>query len=179
MNRFISAVLFLVVAFGGFAKAPKYVFYFIGDGMGIGSVAAADMYYRTVLGHDQNLTMLQFPVVSVATTNSYDNPITDSAASGTALSTGTKTRNGMIGMGPDSVAATSIATQLKKEGYGIGIASSVFLNDATPSAFYAHQVSRRMAYEICVDLSNSNYEIFAGPALQGWKNKDGKERQEK
>lgn len=40
---------------------PKYVFMFIGDGMGMGHVMAADTYHRRVLGNEGNILMMQFP----------------------------------------------------------------------------------------------------------------------
>ena len=126
------------------ASAPKYIFYYIGDGMGISPLMAAQAYNREVLGSDSLLKMMQMPVASYAMTYSASAPITDSAAAGTALSTGTKTKNSMLGMGPDSVAVTSVAAQLKDMGYGVGIITSVALDDATPGAFYAHVANRKM-----------------------------------
>ncbi len=52
------------------ASAPRYIFYFIGDGMGMGQVQAAQVYNRTVLGNDEPLLMMQFPVASQSTTHS-------------------------------------------------------------------------------------------------------------
>ena len=75
------------------AGQPKYVFYFIGDGMGLGHVLSAETYNRTVLGNTEHITMLQFPVTTVCTSYSASSKITDSAASGTALSTGSKANN--------------------------------------------------------------------------------------
>lgn len=49
-----------------------------------------------------------------------------------ALSTGTKTKNGMLGMSPDTIPATSVATVLHNEGWGVGITTSVAADDATP-----------------------------------------------
>ena len=130
--------LFLLVASGVSAATPKYVFYFIGDGMGMGHVMAAQSYNREVLKSDELLLMMQFPVVSMVTTYSTSR-VTDSAAAGTALSTGYKTNNGMLGVTPDSVPVTSIARYLKDAGWGIGIVTTVAPDDATPGAFYAHQ----------------------------------------
>lgn len=98
LKAFIS-VLAAFVALGLSAQA-KYVFFFIGDGMGMGHVNAAEYYNRLVLGNDQPLLMMQFPVASYALTYSASSKITDSAAAGTALSTGNKTKNGMIAMNP-------------------------------------------------------------------------------
>lgn len=154
--------------------APKYVFYFIGDGMGLGHISCAEAYNRTVLGNDKNLFMLQFPVVSMATSHSASSPITDSAAGGTALATGHKTNNGMIGVTPDTTAVESIAAKLFKKGWGVGIVTSAAPDDATPGSFYAHQPKRSMYYEIGKDMASCGYEFVGGANLRGTKDKAGK-----
>jgi len=153
--------------------APKYIFYYIGDGMGISPLMTAQAYNREVLKNGKTLQMLQFPVASFAMTYSASSPVTDSAAAGTALSTGTKTRNSMLGMSPDSVHVTSIARQLKDMGYGVGIVTSVALDDATPGAFYAHVPNRNMRYDIDIAAAKSGYDFMAGAGLAGTTDKDG------
>lgn len=140
----------------------KYVFLFIGDGMGMGHVMAADTYNRKVLGNTDNILMMQFPVASMALTYSASSTITDSAAAGTALATGVKTNNGMIGMNADTVAVESVAMQLKKRGWGVGIITSVAFDDATPAAHFAHQPSRKMWAEINHDGARSNFDFIGG-----------------
>ena len=85
------------------AANAKYIFYFIGDGMGIPEVTNAQLFNRNVLRNDTPLLMTTFPVVSMITTHSASSDVTDSAAAGTALAAGHKTINGMLGMTPDSV----------------------------------------------------------------------------
>ena len=154
--------------------APRYIFYFIGDGMGLSPVMTAQAYNRDILKNDKPLQMLQFPVSSWAMTYSANAPITDSAAAGTALSTGTKTKNGMVGMNPDTVSVISVARQLKDMGWGVGIVTTVGADDATPSAFYAHVPYRKMFYDIDMAAAASGYEFIAGAGLGGLKDKDGK-----
>lgn len=153
--------------------APKYIFYYIGDGMGISPLMTAQAYNREVLKNDKPLQMLQFPVASFAMTYSANSPVTDSAAAGTALSTGTKTKNSMLGMSPDTVAVTSVARQLKDMGYGVGIITSVGLDDATPGAFYAHVANRQMRYDIDIAAAKSGYDFMAGAGLAGFTDKSG------
>ena len=160
-------LVFLGVLSATAATTPKYVFFFIGDGMGMGHVNATDYYNRMVLGNDEKILMLQFPVASQAQTYSASSPITDSAAAGTALSTGNKTKNGMLGMTPDSVPVTSIARTLKDNGWGVAVLTSVSPDDATPGAFYAHQPYRSMYYEIGCDAVNSGYDFLGGAELRG------------
>lgn len=151
--------------------APDYVFFFIGDGMGMGHVAAANLYNSGVLG-DSSLLMTQFPWAGMVTTHSASTPVTDSAAAGTALATGHKTRNGMLGVTPDSSAVFSIAHDLQNQGYGIGIVTSVAPDDATPAAFYAHQPARSMFYEIGKDAASSGFDFIAGSSFRGAKDTD-------
>ena len=63
-------------------EAPKYIFYFIGDGMGHGQVMSADTYCRLIDKNKDKLLMLKFPVCSMVTTYSANTPVTDSAAAG-------------------------------------------------------------------------------------------------
>lgn len=149
------------------AKAPKYIFYYIGDGMGMGPVMAAQTYNRVILGNQQPLLMMQFPVVAWCQTWSASSTTTDSAAAGTALSTGTKTRNGMLGMDPDTTAVYSVASVLHNDGWGVGLTSSVSADDATPGAFYAHVPNRGMSYEIDCEYAGCGYEFLGGPGLRG------------
>ena len=172
-SRFLSLLACLAVVVGAWAQAPKYIFYFIGDGMGMGHVMTAQTYNRTVLGNDKPLTMMQFPVSSLAMTYSANSKITDSAAAGTALSTGSKTNNNMLGVLPDETPVYSITSELKKLGYGIAIGTSVEPDDATPGAFYAHVPSRSMYYEIGLDMAHSDYDMFVGSVLRGTKDAKG------
>lgn len=169
---FTAAALTLALAAG--AQNPKYIFYYIGDGMGMGPVVAAETYNRTILKNDKPLTMMQMPIVGWCMTYSASSKVTDSAAAGTALSAGYKTVNGMLGVTPDTVAVTSIAKKLKDMGYGIGITTSCAPDDATPGAFYAHVPHRSMFYEIGTAMAGSGYEFFAGAGLRGL-SKDGKD----
>lgn len=169
--RISTLLVCFALSIGAWASAPKYVFYFIGDGMGLGHVMAAETYNRMVLGNKDHIMMAQFPVVSVATSYSFDNPITDSAAAGTALSTGYKTRNGMLGQNPDTVNVQSIAKDFKDHGYGVAIATTVPIDDATPAAYYAHEPNRGMFYEIGKDMAASGYDMFVGSILRGLKDK--------
>lgn len=155
-------------------EAPKYIFYFIGDGMGMGHVLSAQTYNRVVLGNEKPLLMMQFPATGVITTFSASSPVTDSAAAGTALSSGVKTNNGMLGVTPDTVNVESVAKQLFDRGYGVGIITSVYPDDATPGAFFAHQPTRRNTLEIGLEAAASGYQFIGGSNLRSVKDKEGK-----
>lgn len=174
-NRIIAIMLVLLISTASFgARKAKYVFLFIGDGMGFSHVSLTEAWLaqeRGVIGNDP-LAFTQFPVLGMATTYSASNPITCSSAAGTALATGTKTKNGMLGMDADSLPLKSIAYKIHDAGLKIGIMSTVQVNHATPAAFYAHNVRRNNYYPIAQELPASGFEFFGG----GFLHPNGKEK---
>ncbi|RXQ96264.1 alkaline phosphatase [Ancylomarina salipaludis] len=149
-------------------KAPKYIFYFIGDGMGLSQANAAEAYMAAVNGQDgiQKLEMNKFPHHGFYTTNATNRFITGSAAAGTALATGHKTSINTIGMDASKQKPLqSVAEKARDLGYKVGIVSSVSIDHATPASFYAHQPSRSMYYDISLELSQSNFNYFAGGGI--------------
>lgn len=165
--KHLFAILLCCLAISATAATPKYVFYFIGDGMGPGQTMTTANYYRMALGDTAGLPMMSLPVNSYVTTHSYSSPVTDSAAAGTALSTGHKTRNGMIGMSADTTVVYSVAKKFHDAGYGVGIITTTAADDATPSSFYAHVPNRNMFYEIGRQAGESGYEVIGGASLRG------------
>lgn len=158
-------LLFAVALCAEAAKTPKYVFYFIGDGMGFNQVNGTETYLAALEGRIGigQLCFANFPYTACATSYSSSNGITDSAAGGTALATGCKTYNGCLGLRPDSVTSvTSIAKWAKDAGMAVGITTSVSVDHATPASFYAHQTYRGKYYEIGCDLAKSGFDFFAG-----------------
>lgn len=150
-------------------KAPKYIFYFIGDGMGLSQANAAEAYLGAINKKDgiQKLEMNKFPYHGFYTTNATDRFITGSAAAGTALATGHKTSINTIGMDASKQKPLqSVAEMARDLGYKVGIISSVSIDHATPASFYAHQPSRSMYYNISLDLSKSNFNYFAGGGIK-------------
>lgn len=173
-KKFLCSAMLAVAVYAS-AASPKYIFYFIGDGMGMGPVMAAATYNRVVLGNKDMPLMMNFPVVSQAMTYSASSPITDSAASGTALSTSYKTKNLMLGMNPDTVAVYSMAEVLKENGFGVGVVTTGAVDDATPGAFYAHVPNRNMFEKINRQFVDSKIDFLAGSAMRGLKNSKGED----
>ena len=159
----LAAVAFSII--GAYAQQAKYVFYFIGDGMGVNQVQGTELYRGELEGKIGITPILftQFPYATVATTFSATNGVTDSAAAGTALATGNKTKNGAIGVLKDlETPVNSIAVWAKNAGYRVGVATSVSVDHATPAAFYAHAGSRSSYYNIGKDLYEAGFDFYAG-----------------
>ena len=168
MKRLLGTALLLLVVLASFAKTPKYVFYFIGDGMGPSHVLGTEYYLgelEGVIGRPNKLCFTQFPKSAFVSTFSKSNGVTDSAASGTALATGSKTKNGFLGVEMDTTVVYSVAHAAKQAGYAVGISSTVGINHATPGAFYAHQPGRSRYYEIGQDMLAADYDFYAGGDL--------------
>ncbi|MGM0665792.1 MAG: alkaline phosphatase [Bacteroidota bacterium] len=143
--------------FASGSTKPKNVILLIGDGMGISQVSGA----MTISGNALNMTTTRH--IGFATTQSYDNYITDSAASGTAISSGKKTRNGMIGKGPDSTDVKLITEELRdKKKMAYGVVSTSAVTHATPASFVAHNISRNDYEGIALDYVRNQPEVFIG-----------------
>ncbi len=170
MKRLFGTCLLLLIVLASFAKAPKYVFYFIGDGMGPSHVLGTELYMGELkgeIGRPTKLCFTQFPKTAFVTTFSKSNGVTDSAASGTALATGNKTKNGYLGVTMDGTPVYSVAHAAKEAGYAVGVSTTVGINHATPGAFYAHQPGRSRYYEIGKDMVTAGYDFYAGGDLLG------------
>lgn len=180
----VMLMAMLLLAFGSYAqtskskhyegKTPKYIFYFIGDGMGLSQTNAAEAYLgaldSTSIGI-KKLNLSTFPCQGFYTTYAANRFITGSAAAGTALATGHKTSVGTISMDKDRLQPLKTVAELAKEkGYKVGIVSTVSIDHATPATFYAHQPTRNRYYNISLDLSKSGFNYFAGG---GFKHPEG------
>ena len=164
MKRFL-----LILCTAGFVLSAsaevRYVFYFIGDGMGVNQIMAAEMYrsaiYGKHFGREQTL-MSTFPYSGMASTYSKSSEVTDSSAAGTCLATGAKTTNGVLGLDVSGDTLRTIAEELKELGWGIGITTSVAIDHATPGSFYGHAKKRNMYYLIGQQLIASQFDFFGG-----------------
>ena len=172
----LCASLVLTASIASAASAPKYVFYFIGDGMGPAQRQSAQ-YFRKIEANnpEAKLVMNSFPVSALVTTHSDNTLITDSGAGGTALATGFKTTNNMISKLPDGTDVQTIAEAAHQAGYAVGIATTTRITHATPAAFSAHNEHRSNENDIAVDQLNSGFEYFAGGGFRHFVKKDNAE----
>ncbi|MCS7175563.1 alkaline phosphatase [Pseudothermotoga sp.] len=138
----------------------KNVIYFIGDGMGFNHV-----YLASIL-EGRPLNMMKTQYVGIVRTFSANTWVTDSAAAGTALASGFKTKNGMIGMLPNGEPVPSIAEVLKSYGVKVGIVVTCRITHATPAAFYGHVPDRDMENELAEQLIKSDFDVIMGGGLR-------------
>lgn len=148
---------------GANARA-KNVILFIGDGMGISTIAAARIYeaqkrakaaggtYPGFEGGEENLLSFErLPARALVKTYNTNAQVPDSAGTAAAISTGTKTRIGVLGIRPGQGPGTcrtpvefpkTLGELAREHGLGLGIVTTTRITHATPASIYAHSPSR-------------------------------------
>ena len=133
-------------------KKIKNVIYMIGDGMGENHIIAGGIYK----GQELNIQAIQNK--SYVITSSTEE-VTDSAAAATALATGYKTNNGVLGKDQYGNKVENLIEYTNKRGMKTGIVCTQILNHATPAGFSVHNDYRynydeiaKSEIESCVDL---------------------------
>lgn len=141
------------------APHAKNIILVVGDGMG--------EYHRKTaqwrkIGQFGSLAMDDMPVSGYSKTGSANSFITDSAAAATALSTGEKTNNDVIGLDPDLNILTTILEEAQSLGKAVGLVTTTQITHATPAAFAAHVESRDMMTEIASQMLSARVDVLLG-----------------
>jgi alkaline phosphatase len=151
------------------SKKPKNIIFFIGDGMGVSQV------YAALTANRGELFIKNLKYIGFSKTYSASKYITDSAAGGTALSSGVKTFNGAIGIDPDKNPVKTILEEAEEKGLATGLVSTSAITHATPASFIAHQPSRNMYEEIAADFLKTDIDVFIGGGYKHFtERKDGR-----
>jgi len=166
MIRF-GIVLLSVFLFASSSQAQhggkiKYVFLFIGDGMGTNQVFLTEKF-NDIVKTDSLVFMNNNWSFGLSRTECADsNRITDSGAGGTAIACGERTSFGAIGQYKGK-SLESIAEYLhSKKNFKVGLITTVPINDATPACFYGHEPSRYNYDNLTNEMITSKFEFFAG-----------------
>ena len=165
------SILLLTDAIPTSPKQPKYVFYFIGDGMSFNHILGTEHYNTTKAGASETLRLnfTQFDTRNFVTNYSTSNLVTDSAAAGTALASGVKTANAHIGIDVEGNKLRTLADVASELGYKVGLVTNVGINHATPSCFYGH-TSDRFGFPALVDnYIASDVAFIAGSTVMDMK----------
>jgi alkaline phosphatase len=165
----------LVVVATSTAQQAKYIFYFIGDGLGINHIYGTELYNAEVHKEMENggkLSFTRFPIRSYVTNNSSSSLVTDSSAAATALASGVKTVNGYMGVDADKNSVKNIAEIASERGMQVGVVTNVAMNHATPSAFFAHHESRGAYKALYEQYLASDIDFAAGASIL-YRRKDG------
>ena len=151
------------------SKKAKNVIVLIGDGMGPAQV------YSLILTSQEKTAFERFPYSGFSITKSASNEITDSAAGGTAIAVGKKTKNNMVGMTPDSIPVPSMLEMFAERGKKTGVVVTCSVTHATPADFIAHNIARGNNEEIALEIANNPIlnVLFGGGKKYFTERKDG------
>ena len=154
----LCMLLLIVLASSCLAiDTPRNVILLIGDGMGIGQITAGRL-----ASPEGKLVLDSMPYTGLVKTCPAVGLVTDSAAAGTALATGYKTKNGMISVTPDGQRANTILEVARDHGKATGIISTKFITDATPAVFVSHADSRAKREDIAAQMLESRVDLVMG-----------------
>ncbi|MCT4646672.1 MAG: alkaline phosphatase [Carboxylicivirga sp.] len=137
-------------------RKTKNVILMIGDGMG------ANQLYAALTANRGELNITNMSHVGFSKTHSANKYITDSAAGGTAISTGYKTKNGCIAVDSLGNKHTTILEYAELNGMATGLVSTSAITHATPASFIAHQPDRKMYEAIASDFLETDIDVFIG-----------------
>ncbi|MBU0473663.1 MAG: alkaline phosphatase [Bacteroidetes bacterium] len=176
-----SLLLFVIFVFTGCSKQentkPKNIIIFIGDGMGYNHVDATSYYEYGELGLQ---VYESFPIKLGMSTFMVGGEVykpdsawtnfkyilkkpTDSAASGTALATGTKTYKARLSVDTLGNILQTVLDFAETIGKSTGVVTTVPFSNATPAAFVAHNASRYQYKEIAKEMiMDSKVDVIMG-----------------
>ena len=136
---------------------PRNVILIVGDGMGVPQV-----YASVVAEREYNSAFLRFPYSGFSRTYSLNKYRTDSAAGGTALTTGEKVDNYHVNWAPDSTRHRTIFDDAVAVGMSTGFVVTSSVLDATPAASYGHVPYRKMFDTLSVQMAQSAHSVMIG-----------------
>jgi alkaline phosphatase len=141
---------------------PRNLILMIPDGCGPAAITLA----RLVSGRPLVLDSL---LVGAVRTHSADSHVTDSAAGGTAIATGVKTRNRMLGVDPEGRPLGTLVEAAKTRNLATGLVTTADLTDATPAAFVAHVAQRTLQDSIASQMLEHRVDVLLGGDLSRWR----------
>ena len=162
---FSVLMIFAVVWYGpgpaglGNSAQAGSVILFIGDGMGREHRKAARWKTSGVGG---SLSMDDMSAHGWSVTTSADGAVTDSAAAATAMATGAKTKNRVIGLKADLSFAPTILEAAKRRGKSAGLVTTTQVTHATPAAFAAHVDDRDLRTVIAGQMLTAGVDVILG-----------------
>ncbi len=137
---------------------PPQVVLFIGDGMGLEQVGGGGLYKN---GEASTLGLDAMPIQGRIRTASFTG-VTDSAASGTVMSTGTKTYNEYLGLDIDGNTLENVVEVARARGMATGVVTTDRISGATPASFLVHIEDRGDYADICAAIALSLPDVLLG-----------------
>lgn len=154
------------------ASDVKNIIYMIPDGGGMSPFYLTDelkaaggwdanVYPNATISTDDGMYIEKY-LVGAITTRSFNKDITDSAAAGTAMSTGYKTNNGYVGIDPDLKPHANILETAQYAGKNVGMVTTYEWTNATPATFSAHDSARANYTPMSEQIVNQDIDVVLG-----------------
>jgi len=168
-SRYIPSKAHINYEISKYRKAvPQSIIFIISDGTGIGQYTLS--YYA-----NGSFAPARFDHVGLVATHpnngqcsSTCNRVTDSAASGTALSSGLKTYNGAIGVDQDTLAIKTMLEIAEEKNMATGLVATSTITHATPASFAAHVDYRKKEREIAMQYARQEIDVILGGGKRFW-----------
>ena len=151
-------------------SVPKSIIFIIADGTGIGQYSLS--YYA-----NGKFAPARFEHVGLVATHPNDGQcgttckrVTDSAASGTALSSGQKTYNGAIGVDNDTLNVKTMLEWAEEKNMATGLVATSSVTHATPASFAAHVDYRKKEWQIAEQFAETEIDVILGGGKTFWPN---------
>ena len=152
----LKQALATAIATPDYFKDPKNIIVIISDGMGITHVRASEVW-------SGELIMTQLPNIGASKTLTREGIYTDSAAGGTALSTGYKTTKLFAAMDAEGNDLKSVSELAREQGKLVGIVTNAELADATPAVYSIHNKNRSQGWtKMCEQEVVFGADLFMG-----------------
>ncbi len=164
------------VSYGQCTSKAKYIIVMIADGWGEKQIEATSLYREAQPIYQTDTNWVEYYMSTFPEGGGYDAmmtwqvfkhalqlPITDSAASATAIFSGHKTKNRRISVSSDGLQRLLTIGEIAKSlGLSVGVISSVQVSHATSGAWIAHNDDRGNGYAI------ANEGFFEDPNTTGF-----------
>ena len=152
----LKQALATAIATPDYFKDPKNIIVIISDGMGITHVRASEQW-------SGELIMTQLPNIGASMTLTREGIYTDSAAGGTALSTGYKTTKLFASIDAEGNDLKSVSELAREQGKLVGIVTNAELADATPACYSIHNKNRSQGWtKMCEQEVVFGADLFMG-----------------
>lgn len=163
-NQLLALFCLIAFAAGGVfyfqhwvIQKPFGIILFVGEGLTPGRLAATRIY---AAGADTPLTLDLMPHMALLTNYSNDFAAPDQAAAATAISTGVKVNNRLIGCDAAGKSLPNLIELAHQAGRATGLVTNANITDPTAAAFYAHTadqndksaIARQIAESSAIDL---------------------------
>ena len=185
-NQLLALFCLIAFAAGGVfyfqhwvVQKPFGIILFVGEGLTPGRLAMTRIY---AAGADTPLVLDLMPHMALLTNFSNDFATPDQAAAATALATGVKVNNRLIGCDAEGKSLPTLVELAHQAGRATGLITNAKITNPTAAAFYAHTADQNDRSAIAQQLAKSSMiDLVLGGGTDDFlpESKSGRRRDER